>query len=292
MSHIAATNYQFCAGLKDSDPPTLPSPADKDGVVKFLNDSFDYCSAVIPPTLPTNSSVRSTTLPTDGCWGEKFCSQCTFTWPIIVARLKSIFGTKAFARRPTGFEPGLGAGYPAVPGLEPSGGNLSCLAAILPFPAPASRRRYNLVREHETMKHRVVHFLQKYLFNPPIKFLFAIGLAPPGYALLETTGCKSGKLRHTPVGNALVDRQFWIVAEHGMKAGYVRNIVANPRVRVKRREGFGTRWHTGTAHVLSDDDSRERQRWLAKQLPDSGRNGAAVRFFGTQLLTVRIDLDA
>jgi hypothetical protein len=29
------------------------------------------------------------------------------------------------------------------------------------------------------MKHRIVHFLQRYLFNPPIKFLFAIGLIPP-----------------------------------------------------------------------------------------------------------------
>lgn len=48
ISHIATTNYQFCAGLKDSDPPTLPSPTDKDAIVKFLSDSFDYCSAVIP----------------------------------------------------------------------------------------------------------------------------------------------------------------------------------------------------------------------------------------------------
>ena len=48
MSHIATTNYQFCAGLKDSDPPTLSSPTDKDGVVKFLSDSFAYCATVIP----------------------------------------------------------------------------------------------------------------------------------------------------------------------------------------------------------------------------------------------------
>jgi uncharacterized damage-inducible protein DinB len=48
MSHIATTNYQFCAGVKDSAPPTLPSPTDKDAIVKFLSDSFDYCSAVIP----------------------------------------------------------------------------------------------------------------------------------------------------------------------------------------------------------------------------------------------------
>jgi uncharacterized damage-inducible protein DinB len=48
MSHIATTNYQFCAGLKDADPPSLPSPTDKSAVTKFLGDSFDYCSAVIP----------------------------------------------------------------------------------------------------------------------------------------------------------------------------------------------------------------------------------------------------
>ena len=63
------------------------------------------------------------------------------------------------------------------------------------------------------MKHRVVHFLQKYLLNPSIKLLFAIGLIPPGYGLLETTGRKTGKPRRTPVGNGLVARQFWIVAE-------------------------------------------------------------------------------
>ena len=49
MLHIASTNYQFCAGLKDSDPPTAPSPSatDKDAVVKFLAASFDYCSPII-----------------------------------------------------------------------------------------------------------------------------------------------------------------------------------------------------------------------------------------------------
>ena len=47
MSHIATTNYQFCAGLKDAAAPSLPSPTDKDGIVKFLSGSFQYCSSVI-----------------------------------------------------------------------------------------------------------------------------------------------------------------------------------------------------------------------------------------------------
>lgn len=47
MAHIATTNYQFGAGLADSAPPAMPSPAEKDAYVKFLSSSFDYCSAVI-----------------------------------------------------------------------------------------------------------------------------------------------------------------------------------------------------------------------------------------------------
>jgi len=44
---LATTKYQFCAGLKDTDTPTPPSPASKDAVVQFLSNSFDYCSGVI-----------------------------------------------------------------------------------------------------------------------------------------------------------------------------------------------------------------------------------------------------
>ena len=142
------------------------------------------------------------------------------------------------------------------------------------------------------MKHRIVHLLQKYVLNPPIKLLFAIGVVPPGYALLETIGRKTGKRRRTPVGYGLVGKQFWIVAEHGKKAGYVQNIAGNPRVRLKLRDGLRARWYTGTAHLLPDDDPRERQRWLANEVPSSASNAAAVRFFGTELLTVRVDLDS
>jgi deazaflavin-dependent oxidoreductase (nitroreductase family) len=141
------------------------------------------------------------------------------------------------------------------------------------------------------VKRRIVHFLQKYLLNPPIKLLFAVGVAWPGYALLETIGRKSGKPRRTPVGNGRVGTQFWIVAEHGRQSGYIRSIEANARVRIKTRDGLLGRWYTGTAHILPDDAPRERQRWLATQVRGAGRNAAAVRFFGTELLTVRIDLD-
>ena len=141
------------------------------------------------------------------------------------------------------------------------------------------------------MKHRIVHILQKFLLNPPIKLALATGLPLPGYAMLETKGRKTAKPRRTPVGDGRIGSQFWLIAEHGMNAGYVRNIEHDPRVRLKLREGFKTRWHPGTAHLLPDDDPRERQRWLANHLPSSAGNSRAVRLFGTQLLSIRIDLD-
>src|SRR5689334_24492046 len=122
------------------------------------------------------------------------------------------------------------------------------------------------------MKHRIVHTLQKYVLNPPIRLALAIGLALPGYALLETKGRKTGKPRRNPVGDGRIGNEFWLVAEHGVKAGYVRNIQRDSHVRLKLREGLRYRWHSGTANLLSGDDPEQRQRWLANQLPKSAGN--------------------
>jgi deazaflavin-dependent oxidoreductase (nitroreductase family) len=105
-----------------------------------------------------------------------------------------------------------------------------------------------------------------------------------GYALLETTGHRSGLPRRTPIGGALQGGTFWIVAEHGRHAHWVRNLTANPRVRLKLRG----RWRTGIAQVVPDDDTRARQRSLGL---GHVVNAAMVRALGTELTTVRIDLD-
>ena len=120
------------------------------------------------------------------------------------------------------------------------------------------------------------------LSNRTIRFLLRRGLAPRVWALLETTGRRSGLPRQTPVGNGLVDGLFWIVASHGRQADYVRNIERNPAVRVK----IGRRWRTGTATVLDDDDTGARSRMLPHRL-----DAAIGRLMETQPLTVRIDLD-
>jgi deazaflavin-dependent oxidoreductase (nitroreductase family) len=141
------------------------------------------------------------------------------------------------------------------------------------------------------MKLKIVHFIQIYLLNPPIKLSFRLGIVPPGYVLIETIGRKSGQPRQTPVGDGRDGNALWIVAEHGRRAGYVLNMLANPRVRVRVRNGLKMRWLTGTAHVLPEDDPHERQRVLVRGSLNRRFNAWGVRLWGTDLMTVRIDLD-
>jgi deazaflavin-dependent oxidoreductase (nitroreductase family) len=136
-------------------------------------------------------------------------------------------------------------------------------------------------------KYRAVTFVQKRMLNPVVRPLLERGVRIPGYAVLETTGRKSGLPRRTPVGDGLDGDTFWIVAEHGRRAGYVRNIEANPRVRVRVRG----KWRSGTAVPMPDDDPIERQRIMGERNLLARSNARAVRTFGTDLLTVRIDLD-
>ena len=131
-------------------------------------------------------------------------------------------------------------------------------------------------------KRRASTFFTAKVLNPVVRAVVRLGLPLPLVVILETRGRKSGQLRQIPVGKTLDGDTLWIVAEHGRKAGYVRNIEANPRVRVR----VGRRWRTGTAHVLEEDDWRERQRRLPNKV-----NSAMVRAVGTEHVTVRVDLD-
>ena len=74
--------------------------------------------------------------------------------------------------------------------------------------------------------------VEKYLVNPPVKAALAVGIPMP-LILLETAGRRSGLPRRTVVANGRVGDTVWVVAEHGPRAGYVRNLLANPQVRVK-----------------------------------------------------------
>jgi deazaflavin-dependent oxidoreductase (nitroreductase family) len=129
---------------------------------------------------------------------------------------------------------------------------------------------------------RVSTFLSARLLNPVVRAASQAGLPLPGVVILETTGRKSGEPRRVPVGKALDGDTLWVIAEHGRRASYVRNVEAQPRVRVR----IGRDWRTGTARVLPEDDWRERQRRMPNRM-----NSAAVRVMGSEPVTVRVDLD-
>jgi deazaflavin-dependent oxidoreductase (nitroreductase family) len=122
-------------------------------------------------------------------------------------------------------------------------------------------------------KRQFVHRVQRFVVNP-------IGRQLP-VTMLETTGRRSGQPRRTAIGGKLVGNQYWMVSEHGDHSDYVRNIKANPAVRLR----VGGQWRSGVAHLLPEDDPWERLRHLPRL------NSAGVRVMGTDLLTVRVDLD-
>ena len=126
-----------------------------------------------------------------------------------------------------------------------------------------------------TPRQRLVNLVQRHVANPVMRAL-------PIQTLLETTGRKSGEPRRTPIGGKLDGRIFWLVSEFGDRSQYVRNIQADPRVRVRVRG----RWHSGTAVPLSYDDAKARLAALPRM------NSAAVRAMGDNLLTIRVDLDS
>jgi deazaflavin-dependent oxidoreductase (nitroreductase family) len=123
-------------------------------------------------------------------------------------------------------------------------------------------------------KRRRVSFFHRHIANPITRRL-------PTQVLLETTGRVSGQPRRTPIGGRLDGTVFWLVSNHGEASDYVRNIKANNRVRLR----IGGSWRPGTAALCPDDDPYARLASLPRF------NSSMVRALGTDLLTVRIDLD-
>lgn len=132
----------------------------------------------------------------------------------------------------------------------------------------------------DAARRKRIRLVQRYLLNPPVKILAWLGVLP-GHALIETHGRRSGKRRRTVVGIHVEDGTGWIVAEQGRHAGYVRNLQSDPNVRVRLRG----RWRDARAAVVADDDPEQR-------LDSFGRrsHASAVRRFGTDLTTVRVEL--
>lgn len=83
------------------------------------------------------------------------------------------------------------------------------------------------------------------------RFLYAVGLGPVIgriILLLTTTGRKSGQPRVTPLQYEKIDGAYYLGAARGLKADWVRNLQANPDVKLR----VGSDNVHGKAEIVTD----------------------------------------
>jgi deazaflavin-dependent oxidoreductase (nitroreductase family) len=127
--------------------------------------------------------------------------------------------------------------------------------------------------------------------NPLVRRAVLAGRLGSTYAVLETTGRRTGATRRTPVANGLQGDTFWLISAHGPHAHYFQNLLAQPQVRLGLARRGTLSWRTGTAQPLYDDDAKTRHRQLAKGRFGYWVDGFLLRGTSTALTTVRIDLE-
>ena len=142
-----------------------------------------------------------------------------------------------------------------------------------------------------SLKRRLSRAGETRLVNPVVRELLARGRLGGTYAVLETTGRKSGQARRTPVANGLQGDTFWLLCAHGHAAHYARNIAANPHVRIGVVEGRSLRWRDGVGVPLPDDDAPARQRELGRGRLGYKLDAVLMRAVATDLMTIRVDLE-
>jgi deazaflavin-dependent oxidoreductase (nitroreductase family) len=112
--------------------------------------------------------------------------------------------------------------------------------------------------------------------NPPSRAFAGIA---PWWVVIETTGRKSGRPRQVPLARGPVDGNVtWVIAVHGRHAGFVRNVEADPIVRLRLRG----RWHRGRATIHAMDPA------IVARFNRYARSGP--RTLGWDPLLVRIEL--
>ncbi|WP_072805934.1 nitroreductase family deazaflavin-dependent oxidoreductase [Rhodococcoides yunnanense] len=96
----------------------------------------------------------------------------------------------------------------------------------------------------------------RYVANPLMRGLTALGVHAPLMTDIETTGRKSGLVRRVPVTASFDDTGAWIISQHGVRSGWGANIGDEPAVRLR----VGSRWRSGSAVFVHDDDVVVRAR--------------------------------
>lgn len=141
------------------------------------------------------------------------------------------------------------------------------------------------------VKRRLGGVVERRVVNPIIRRLVMAGRLGSTYAVLETTGRRTGRVRRTPVANGLQGDTFWLISAHGPRAGYFQNLLAEPRVRIGLAANGCLDWRSGRALPLPEDRAGERHRRLGRGRIGYRLDAVILRATATDLTTVRIELD-
>jgi len=127
----------------------------------------------------------------------------------------------------------------------------------------------NLYKILHDPQHRQKFHAQLKRYNPMIVGLYRLGLLPLFGAsrtvmLLTTRGCKSGKIRRTPIGYFRIGGVVHLFSAWGKRTGWYANLTAYPEaVRIQ----VGLRERAVEAHILQDP--WEKRRTLEQFLRES-----------------------
>ncbi|WP_308192352.1 nitroreductase/quinone reductase family protein [Gordonia zhenghanii] len=87
-----------------------------------------------------------------------------------------------------------------------------------------------------------------------------------------------------PVAASFDQTGAWIISQHGLKAGWARNISADPRVRIRQ----GQRWRSGIAEFRPEDDVSTRAAGFATSRLAAPLIVSGFRALQTDPISVRI----
>lgn len=113
-------------------------------------------------------------------------------------------------------------------------------------------------------RRRARHKVLWRIINPPGRRLAGVA---PWWVLLETRGRRSGRPRTTPLARGPVEGDaVWVNSVHGRHADWVRNIEADPEVRIR----LSGRWHRARATIHDYDEATvERFNRYARSGPST-----------------------
>lgn len=98
------------------------------------------------------------------------------------------------------------------------------------FPQPET----NLAKILSGSDYRTKFHANLKTWNPVIAFLYRMGILPllgmsKTVMLLITRGCKSGKIRYTPIGYFTIGGKKYLISAWGRGTGWYRNLTASPQ---------------------------------------------------------------